>query len=81
MSAEYEVARRCRRHHAEQPAGQRPGLRHAPRHRRRPRARAAPTPAVKAIVITGAGKAFSGGADITRVRHAQGARRAEPADA
>ena len=34
------------------------------RHRRRPRAGARPTPTVKAIVVTGAGKAFSGGADI-----------------
>ena len=34
------------------------------RHRRRPRPGARPTRPCKAIVITGAGKAFSGGADI-----------------
>ena len=42
------------------------GLGYATRagHHRRPGPGASPTPAVKAIVITGAGKAFSGGADI-----------------
>ena len=64
MSATYEAARRRRRHHAEQPAGQRPRL-------RRPGCgivdgldQALADAAVKAIVVTGAGKAFSGGADI-----------------
>ena len=42
--------------------------------------RALADPAVVAVVISGSGKGFSGGADIKRVRHAQGARRAEPAD-
>ena len=43
------------------------GLGHATAHgdRRRRSTRRSPTPAVKAIVITGAGKAFSGGADIS----------------
>ena len=42
------------------------GLGHALRSgdRRRPRQGATPMPAVKAIVLIGAGKAFSGGADI-----------------
>ena len=64
MSANYEAARRRRRHHDGQPAGERPRLRHAPRHRRRRSTARYADAAVKAIVITGAGKAFSGGADI-----------------
>jgi len=63
MSASYASARRRCRHHPEQSAGQRTRVRHAPRHRRRHRARAGRR-AVRAIVIAGAGRAFSGGADI-----------------
>ena len=56
--------RQRRRDHPEQPAGQRPGLRHARAASPTAWTRPTPMPAVKAIVITGAGKAFSGGADI-----------------
>ena len=41
--------------------------------------RAVADPAVKAIVITGAGKAFSGGADIKEFNTPKALRRAEPA--
>ena len=73
--------RRRRRHHAGQPAGQRP------RPTRRAAAivdgaRAAQDDAgVKAIVLTGAGKAFSGGADISEFNTPEGARRADAAHA
>ena len=40
--------------------------------------RAAADPAVKAVVITGAGKAFSGGADIKEFDSPEGAGRAQP---
>ena len=64
MSAELRSARRRRRDHAEQPAGQRPRLRRRARGIVDGLDKAQADAAVKAIVITGAGKAFSGGADI-----------------
>ena len=42
--------------------------------------RANADPAVKAIVITGAGKAFSGGADIREFGSPKAHRRAQPAE-
>ena len=78
-SARYESHGTRGRHHARQSAGQRPRARDAQRRRRRASTARTPMPACDAIVLTGAGKAFSGGADIREFNTPKATRRADAA--
>ena len=74
MSADYSKSHgRHRRHHPEQPAGQRPGQRAARGHLRRPEEGRAPTRAVKAVVIIGVGQGLLRRRRHQRVQHAEDA--------